>query len=110
MPSQPFDCEITLCGSRVRAAGKWWPGKPAQTSGPPESCYEEQPADVSCTSLTLVNPEELVELLVAFGELSSKSALNPEEIIDTLLISALEERQAELDALDDPRWDERDAP
>lgn len=98
MPAIPFDCQLTLYGIPVRAKGKWWPARPGRTSGPPELCYEDQPADVSLASLKILDQDALLDLLLSFAETSQRTNLSPEEALDLLLISALEERQAELEA------------
>ncbi len=45
-----IDIEFTWEGINIRATGDYEPGLPAQTSGPPERCHPEEPAEFEFNS------------------------------------------------------------
>lgn len=62
--SLQFDVLIEFSGQSIRARGEYEPGSPGRTTGPPESCYPPEPAEIIAfdSMLSTMNGVE-VELL-----------------------------------------------
>ena len=84
----------------VEIEGRFYPGRPAQTSGPPERCYPEEPGEFDGRVMYLLmgTPAKRVELPPEF------IALVSDETFDKLNEQAIEEgADAYRDSLEDDR-------